>query len=355
MAAFFKRNKVVYPLSVLVLAFVLVFSAFSSEVQAASNFKDVSENYWAYPAIKELTDEQIILGYTDGTFKPHAAVTRAQSAMFIVRALDIPTTEYANPGFSDVSTKTSGYAEIAALVDMGVLSKAKKFNPSEPATRGQMAKMLALAFELKGTSNKTNNFKDVSVNNSFYPFINALVANGVTEGTAIDRFGTYDNVTRVQMAVFIKKILDLNEAPPANGLPAVPTVPAANEKIMDEIVVLINKERAKVGAPALKVHEGVEDIALIKSKDMVDNNYFAHESPTLGLYSDLLKKAGISYRAAGENLVAGYTTAESAVNAWMNSPGHKENLLNPVYTHTGVGTYTGGAYRMYHTQIFITQ
>src|SRR5690606_21434061 len=83
MAAFFKGNKVVYALSMLALACVLVFSAFSNEVQAASKFKDVSENYWAYPAIKELTDEQIILGYTDGSFKPHAAVTRAQSAMFI--------------------------------------------------------------------------------------------------------------------------------------------------------------------------------------------------------------------------------------------------------------------------------
>lgn len=354
MAAFFTAGRIAKPLIILALAFVLVFSSFSNEAQAASKFTDVSENYWAYPAIKELTDEKIILGYTDGSFKPHAAVTRAQSAMFIVRSLGIPTTGYAHPGFSDVSSKTSGYAEIAALVDMGVLSKAKKFNPYEPATRGQMAKMLALAFELKGTSNKTKNFRDVTSSNSFYPFIDALVANGITQGTAANRYGTYDKVTRVQMAVFIQKILDLNEAPPASGLPAIPNVPAANEKIMDEIIVLINKERAKVGAPALKVHEGVEDIALIKSKDMVDNNYFAHESPTLGLYSDLLKKAGISYRAAGENLVAGYTTAESAVNAWMNSPGHKQNLLNPVYTHTGVGTYTGGAYRMYHTQIFIT-
>lgn len=355
MAKFIKENKAVYLITMFMIAFMLIFSAFSSDVQAASKFKDVPETYWAYPAIKELTDEQIILGYTDGSFKPHVPVTRAQSAMFIVRALDLPAKSYKDPGFSDVSPKTSGYAEIAALVDMGVLSKAKKFNPSEPATRGQMAKMLALAFDLKGSSNQTKNFKDVAIGHSFYPYIDALVANGITQGTTNDRFGTYDDVTRVQMAVFIKKILELNEAPPANGLPAIPSVPAANEKIMDEIVVLINKERAKVGAPSLKVDEGVEDIALIKSKDMVDNNYFAHESPTLGLYSDLLKKAGISYRAAGENLVAGYTTAESAVDAWMNSPGHKKNLLNPVYTHTGVGTYTGGAYRMYHTQIFIAK
>lgn len=351
----FKSKRALEYFSLLAIAFVLIFSVFSSEVQAAAKFKDVHENYWAYPAIKELTDEEIILGYTDGTFRPHAEVTRAQSAMFIVRALGISTEGFSNPGFSDVSPRTSGYAEIAALVDRGVLSKAAKFNPYQPATRAQMAKMLVLAFELNGTSAKTQKFSDVSRSNSFYSYIDALVANGITEGTAETKFGTYDAITRVQMAVFIKRILDLDEAPPSSGLPSVPDVPAANEKIMDEIVVLINKERAKVGAPALKVHEGVEDIALIKSKDMVDNNYFAHESPTLGLYSDLLRKAGISYRAAGENLVAGYTTAESAVNAWMNSPGHKQNLLNPIYTHTGVGTYTGGPYRMYHTQIFITQ
>ncbi|MDX1699069.1 MAG: S-layer homology domain-containing protein [Melioribacteraceae bacterium] len=347
------------------IVFLLIFSSLSYEAEAAKKFKDIPEKYWAYDAIAELTDKNVISGYTDGSFKPGAAVTRAQSAMFIVRALKLSTANRPNPKFSDVSIATSGYAEIATLVDIGVIPKASKFYPSIPATRSQVAQMLVPAFKLKGAS--TIGFTDVPKTHEAYTQISTLVAENITTGTSKTTFSPNANVTRVQMAVFIKRVLDLNEKevivkpippvtpPVVSDLPPVPVVSAENQAIMKEILVLLNKERAKVNAPPLKVHSGVQGLALIKAKDLADYNYFAHVSPRYGDYGDMLDKVGIKNRGAAENLTAGYSTAEMAVQAWMDSPGHKSNLLTREYTHVGVGSYSGGEYGIYHVTIFITQ
>jgi len=225
--------------------------------------------------------------------------------------------------------------------------------------------MLVPAFKLKGTS--TIAFNDVPKSHTTYSEINTLVANGITSGTTKTTFSPDTNVTRVQMAVFIKRVLDLKKTdtvvqpkPPVtppfgSKLPPVPVVSAENQAIKKEILVLLNKERAKVKAPALKPHTAIDGLALIKAKDLVDYNYFAHDSPRLGDYSDMLDNSGLKNRGSAENLTAGYPTAEMAVKAWMDSPGHKSNILTKEYTHVGISTYSGGEYGIYHVTIFMTQ
>ncbi len=70
---------------------------------------------------------------------------------------------------------------------------------------------------------------------------------------------------------------------------------------------------------------------------MADNNYFDHTSPTYGDLSDMMNEFGITYSVAGENIAQGYRTAESVMEGWMDSQGHRENILNPDYTEIGVG------------------
>lgn len=332
-------------------ASLLIFSVSPNLSQAAAAFPDVPTNHWAHAAITELADQNVIKGNSDGTYRPSNFVTRAQSAMLIVRTLGISTENRPDPKFKDVSPNTTGYAAIAALVDLGVFSKAQKFNPHQPATRAQVAKILVKAYELKGSSSKVKAFKDVPVTNSFYPYIDTLVTNGITAGTTASTFSPYKNVTRAQMAAFIYRILESKEKASS------PTPPQATDEtaFMAEVLVLVNNERAKVGAPALKTHKGLQDLAVAKSKDMAVNKYFDHRSPTLGMYSDQLKRAGISYSSAGENIAAGQRTPADVMKSWMNSPGHRGNILNGAYTHIGIGTYKGGSYGYYHTQIFIKQ
>ena len=83
---------------------------------------------------------------------------------------------------------------------------------------------------------------------------------------------------------------------------------------------------------------------------MQTNNYFSHTSPTYGSPFDMIKNFGISYQKAGENIAKGQKTPSAVVNAWMNSPGHRANILDPSYTKIGVGYEKNGHY---WTQMFI--
>ena len=91
-------------------------------------------------------------------------------------------------------------------------------------------------------------------------------------------------------------------------------------------------------------------MARIKSQDMKDNKYFAHNSPVYGTPFQMIRNFGISFRGAGENIAMGYPTPQAVVNAWMNSSGHRANILNAAYTKIGVGYVAGGNY---WTQMFI--
>ena len=118
----------------------------------------------------------------------------------------------------------------------------------------------------------------------------------------------------------------------------------------NRVLELVNVERQKAGLNALQMDESVRNVARLKSEDMRVNKYFDHTSPTYGSPFDMLKKFGVSYKSAGENIAQGYSTPEAVVNGWMNSSGHRANILNASFTHMGVGYDANGHY---WTQMFI--
>lgn len=118
-----------------------------------------------------------------------------------------------------------------------------------------------------------------------------------------------------------------------------------------QMVNLVNAERQKRGLQPLKVNLELTKVARVKAKDMIDNNYFSHHSPTYGSPFDMMRQFGISYRTAGENL-AGNQTVERAHQALMNSDGHRANILNPNYTEVGIGIVAGGPYGKMFVQLF---
>lgn len=117
-----------------------------------------------------------------------------------------------------------------------------------------------------------------------------------------------------------------------------------------QVVDLTNAERTKAGLKPLEIHSPLMAVAHAKSADMAKNNYFSHTSPTFGSPFDQIKSAGISYRSAGENIAQGQRTPQQVVQAWMDSPGHRQNIMNANYTHIGVGFVEDG---YYWTQQFI--
>ena len=127
------------------------------------------------------------------------------------------------------------------------------------------------------------------------------------------------------------------------------SIMTADEK---EVFNLINKQRTNNGLQALKVDNELQRVARIKAQDMVDNNYFSHNSPTYGSPFDMLKSFKVSYKSAAEN-IAGNSSNSGAVNAWMNSSGHKANILNGNYDYTGIGVVTSPKYGKIFVQMFI--
>lgn len=136
---------------------------------------------------------------------------------------------------------------------------------------------------------------------------------------------------------------------PSNNTPSDNSSASADEK---ELLRLINAERTKNGLSELKFSEELLKVARDKAKDLVDNNYFSHNSPTYGSPFDMMKSYGITYKTAGEN-IAGNSTLQGAVTAWMNSEGHRANILSNAYNYTGIGIVSSPKYGKVLVQMFI--
>jgi uncharacterized YkwD family protein/spore coat assembly protein SafA len=133
------------------------------------------------------------------------------------------------------------------------------------------------------------------------------------------------------------------------------TVPNIDDikALENEVIKLVNSERAKNGLPALKANWQVSRVARYKSQDMIDKNYFSHTSPTYGSPFRMLETFGVSFSAAGENIAMGQRTPSEVMNAWMGSTGHRNNILSPSFTEIGVGLAKSANGRYYWTQMFI--
>ncbi len=125
--------------------------------------------------------------------------------------------------------------------------------------------------------------------------------------------------------------------------------------IEKEVIRLTNLERQKAGLSPLGHNWEVSRVARYKSEDMRNNGYFSHTSPTYGSPFTMLKNFGIRYTAAGENIAMGQPTAQAVVQGWMNSSGHRTNILSKSFNQIGVGYAKSPKGRIYWTQMFIRQ
>jgi uncharacterized YkwD family protein len=148
-------------------------------------------------------------------------------------------------------------------------------------------------------------------------------------------------------------------APPNPAAPTAPTAPSQQpttqapvgiSQMAQQVIDLTNNERKKNGLPSLKADGSLSKVAQTKSNDMETKHYFSHTSPTYGSPFDMMRDFGVTYKSAGENIAMGQPTAQAVVNAWMNSEGHRKNILSANYTNIGVGFTSKGNY---WSQMFI--
>lgn len=135
------------------------------------------------------------------------------------------------------------------------------------------------------------------------------------------------------------------KAPAENQQPA----QGVNQAVQ-QVIDLTNAERRKNGLPDLKADTQLNGVAQKKSEDMRQNNYFSHTSPTYGSPFDMMRDFGVTYKTAGENIAQGQRTPQEVVQAWMNSEGHRKNILSKDFTHIGIGYDSNGHH---WTQMFV--
>lgn len=131
------------------------------------------------------------------------------------------------------------------------------------------------------------------------------------------------------------------------------TIPMTDSSVLSyekEVVRLVNEIRVQKGLKELTYNWELSRVARYKSQDMKDNKYFSHTSPVYGTPFQMMKDFGITYRSAGENIARGQASPQAVVNAWMNSSGHRANILSTSFTQIGVGYVADGNY---WTQMFI--
>ncbi len=170
---------------------------------AANNFKDVESTNSHAAAIQQLADRGIIKGYSDGTFRWAKPLTRGQAAKIMANILELDTKNVADPGFTDVKKTDEYYGAIAALKAEGIISGLPNgsYGQHSLITRGQIAKIIVEAFDLKGSSETP--FKDLAGATSFIDYIETLYANGVTTGTTAHTYSPFSPVKRGQFASFV--------------------------------------------------------------------------------------------------------------------------------------------------------
>ena len=133
-------------------------------------------------------------------------------------------------------------------------------------------------------------------------------------------------------------------------------IPAIGGDILafeNEVVRLVNIERARNGLPPLTQNWEVSRVARYKSQDFINRNYFSHDSPTYGSPSNMLRSFGILFSANAENIARGQTSPAAVMNSWMSSAGHRANILSPLYNQIGVGVARDSNGRLFWTQMFI--
>ena len=177
----------------------------------------------------------------------------------------------------------------------------------------------------------------------------SALSHTVEQGDTMWRIAVKYQVGTGEIIAANPQIADPNLIYPGQVL-TVPEIDASVTAFENEVIRLVNEIRAENGLKPLRVNWELSRVARFKSQDMVDNRYFSHTSPIYGSPFQMIRSFGLSFRTAGENVAYGQRTPRAVVNAWMNSSGHRANILNASYTQIGVGYVASGHY---WTQMFI--
>lgn len=321
----------------------------------AKTFTDLPSTHWAYTEIMAMEEAGIVDGFPDGRFRPDQQITRAEFTKLLAVTFDLSGT---GNYYADVPEDAwyREYADNSAPYMLYYPDEHEEYNlkPEDPFVREDAAYAMVELYEqgqAKYDGNILSRFTDADdITPMLRPYVAIAVDQEMLEGRG-DTFAPGAAMTRAEVCKLFVRVIALRNYPPASGFVTNPPEGSGVQTASTErrVFELTNQEREANGLSALTWNDDLANVARAHSKDMADNNFFDHTNLKGKSPFDRMKEYGIRYRAAAENIAYGYTTPESVVEAWMDSQGHRENILNPNLTELGVGVYG-----TYWTQNFCT-
>ena len=304
-------------------------------------FTDVRSGQWYFSYVQAMHAEGVMTGTTATTFLPQGPFTRGQVLATLFRihhGRAHNASDPRNSGFSDVGTG-AWYAPYATWARANNIATGSALGADVNAVRQEIAlfihRYVANLTDLGSGSTANaqwNAFPDRGqIGSAHYGALRWANNNGIVRGITADgvtRIVPLGTATRAEAATMLVRLMDL-----------LPDGPSEADIFEQRVLELVNIERANHGVSPLAWHAGLGAISRAHSEDMVRRGFFAHTCPSGRTPRDRMRAAGIRYSFAAENIAAGQRTPESVVTAWMNSPGHRNNILHPSLRHLGVGFY----------------
>ena len=348
---------------------------------AGSTFTDVPQSHWAHSYVENMAREGVVSGVGNGRFEPEGDVSTAQFAVMLTSAFcpetvaapeeGIPWWEpYVNAAWEAgyLTDTTAGFSYADGSWDADVVNA--------PMTRYDMAQAMNNTVVAEGMTQPTAEQREAaqaaigdfaSIPEDYETAVVAMYAlsylSGINEN---GDFGGQGTMTRAQSCVVLCNLLgaDSGSASPEPSQPPEETSPPADSGEEQEeatsvaayeqaVFDLVNQIRAENGLDPFVYNQTLADTARAHSQDMIDRNFVDHTNPDGADPFERMEAAGLRFSAAAENIAAGQPTPEAVVDSWMNSPGHRANILGSCQ-ELGVGLALGGSYGYYWTQCFAT-
>jgi len=359
-----------------------------------NTFSDVPQDHWANPYVEAMTQKGVVTGVGNGRFNPDGNLSTAEFAVMLTQAFCPEAVADPEEGgawwepYLDAAWSagylidtTAGFSYIDGIWDVTYTDGTWNEDVvTEPMTRYDMAQAMYNTVVAEGMALPTDEQREVaqaaigdfaSIPEDYESAVVAMYALGYLSGVnANGDFGGEGAMTRAQSCVVMSKLLgtDVETAPetpdegatgsapieeetPAEDAGSEPadTVAAYEQEVFD----LVNQIRAENGLEPFVYNVTLAETARAHSQDMIDRNFFSHTNPDGEDPFDRMRDNGLSFSMAAENIAAGQRTPEEVVNSWMNSEGHRANILGGC-EELGVGLALGGSYGYYWTQCFAT-
>ena len=329
-------------------------SALAAGNGAASQFADVQPNAWYFYAVSYVFERNLMRGMDARNFAPGANLSRAMVVSVLYRMAGAPAVNFRQI-FQDVSAGQWYSDAVIWAYDNAIVrgTGTDRFSPHADITREELALMVRGYYIGQMRNADTNvrqgqqwsRFTDIGQISSwaqealtwanYHDLISGRTPASIAPGATATRAEAAMIFTRF-IETFGGNISTAQQAPQTQ-----PQIPPSVSTFEWEVFLLMNQERESRGIRPLEWHSGLAAAARNHSMDMARRVFFAHVCPS-GIRSwTRVENMGIPHQRFAENLSLGHRTPEAVVEGLMNSPGHRENILNPSLTHVGVGFYLG--------------